>query len=88
MALEDAVRVARAADAFRAAPARQRFEAARLHRTAANVRGSADNTTRFHNPALADPNGAAAYIDRQCAAKKIRQRYDRIDGYDALNVRL
>jgi salicylate hydroxylase len=85
MALEDAVIVARALDAFPAELALRRFEAARLERTAAIVRGSADNTKRFHNPALADPNGAAAYIDREFAAEKIRQRYDWLYQYDALN---
>jgi salicylate hydroxylase len=88
MALEDAAMVARALDAFPAELALQRFEAARLQRTAAIVRGSADNTTRFHNPALADPNGAAGYIDREFAAEKIRQRYDWLYQYDALNERL
>jgi salicylate hydroxylase len=85
MALEDAVIVARALDAFPVELALQRFEAARLQRTAAIVRGSADNTTRFHNPALADPNAATAYIDREFAAEKIRQRYDWLYEYDALN---
>ncbi|HVC18146.1 MAG TPA: FAD-dependent monooxygenase [Rhodanobacter sp.] len=86
MALEDAVMVARCLDAFPVADALQRFEAARLDRTAAIVRGSADNTKRFHNPALAEPEGAAAYIEREFAAEKISQRYDWLYEYDALNV--
>ena len=86
MALEDAVMVARCLDAFPVADALQRFEAARLDRTAAIVRGSADNTKRFHNPALAEPAGAAAYIEREFAAEKISQRYDWLYEYDALNV--
>jgi salicylate hydroxylase len=86
MALEDAVVVARALDAFPVAEALRRFEAARLERTAAIVRGSAENTQRFHNPALGDSDGAAAYIDREFAAEKIRQRYDWLYEYDALTV--
>ena len=66
----------------------QRFEAARLDRTTAIVRGSADNTRRFHNPALGDPAGAADYIEREFAAEKIQQRYDWLYEYDALTVAL
>lgn len=88
MALEDAMIVARALDAFPVQQALQRFEAARLQRTAAIVRGSAENTARFHNPALADPAGAEAYIAREFAAEKIRQRYDWIYEYDALHAPL
>ena len=86
MALEDAAIVARALDAFPIEEALQRFEAARLERTAAIVRGSADNTKRFHNPALGNPEGAAAYIDREFAADKIRARYDWLYEYDALTA--
>ncbi len=86
MALEDAVIVARCLDAFPVQDALRRFEAARLDRTAAIVRGAADNTKRFHNPALADPVGAEAYINREFAPDKIRQRYDWLYEYDALTV--
>ena len=86
MALEDAVVVARCLDAFPVREALRRFEAARLDRTAAIVRGSADNTRRFHNPALGDPACAAEYIDREFAAEKIQQRYDWLYEYDALKV--
>lgn len=86
MALEDSVVVARCLDAFPVEQALHRFEAARLERTAAIVRGSADNTRRFHNPALADPASAEAYIEREFAPEKIRQRYDWLYEYDALSV--
>ena len=84
MALEDAVMVARALDAFPVAEALQRYEAARLIRTAAIVRGSADNTKRFHNPALGDAATAANYVNREFSADKISQRYDWLYEYDAL----
>ena len=86
MALEDAVVVARCLDGFPVTEALRRFETARLERTAAIVRGSSDNTKRFHNPAHADPVSAAAYIDREFAPEKIRQRYDWLYEYDALTV--
>ncbi|HEY1931594.1 MAG TPA: FAD-dependent monooxygenase [Acetobacteraceae bacterium] len=86
MALEDAAIVARALNAYPVVEALRRFEAARLERTAAIVRGSAENTKRFHNPALGDSAGAAAYIDQEFAAEKIRQRYDWLYEYDALTV--
>ena len=86
MALEDAMIMARCLDAYPMQEALRRFEAARLDRTAAIVGGSADNTRRFHNPALGDAAGAADYIDREFAAEKIRQRYDWLYEYDALTV--
>jgi salicylate hydroxylase len=86
MALEDAVIVARCLDAFPVVEALQRFQAARLERTAAIVRGSSDNTKRFHNPALGDPASATAYVDREFAAEKMQERYDWLYAYDALRV--
>ncbi|HUB46048.1 MAG TPA: FAD-dependent monooxygenase, partial [Acetobacteraceae bacterium] len=88
MALEDAFIVARCLDAHPVAEALQCFEAMRLERTAAIVRGSADNTRRFHNPTLADPAAAADYIDSEFAADKIQQRYDWLYEYDAVRVPL
>ena len=88
MALEDAFIIARCLDAYPVTDALQCFEVMRLERTAAIVRGSADNTRRFHNPALADPVGAADYIDREFAPDKIQQRYDWLYEYDATSIPL
>ena len=88
MALEDAVMVARALAAFPIAEALQRFEVARLARTAAIVRGSADNTRRFHNPALGNAATAADYVNQEFSADKISQRYDWLYEYDALTEML
>ena len=88
MALEDALIVARCLERFPAAEALRRFEAARLERTAAIVRGSSDNTKRFHNPALADPAAARDYIEREFSTDKMRQRYDWLYDYNALTVPL
>jgi salicylate hydroxylase len=84
MALEDAVVLARCLDLAEPTEALRRYEAARLDRTAAIVRGSSDNTKRFHNTALGSPEDAAAYVDREFAPEKIAQRYDWLYAYDAL----
>jgi salicylate hydroxylase len=89
MALEDAVVIARCLDlSGDPEPALRRYEDARLERTAAIVRGSSDNTKRFHNPALGSPDGAAAYVDREFQPEKVKQRYDWLYEYDALTVAL
>jgi salicylate hydroxylase len=87
MALEDAVVIARCLDDFDDVPeALRHYERARLERTSAIVRGSSDNTKRFHNPALGDAAGAAAYVDREFQPEKVAQRYDWLYEYDALTV--
>jgi salicylate hydroxylase len=87
MALEDAIIIARCLDQFGdVSEALRHYEQARLERTAAIVRGSSDNTKRFHNPALGDAAGAAAYVDREFQPEKVAQRYDWLYEYDALTV--
>jgi len=89
MALEDAVVIARCLDLSDGPEeALRRYENARLQRTAAIVRGSSDNTKRFHNPALGSPEGAAAYVEREFQPDKVKQRYDWLYEYDALTVTL
>jgi salicylate hydroxylase len=89
MAIEDAAVIARCLDRYAdIAAALERYDAARVERTAAIVRGSNDNATRFHNPALAEAAGAKAYIDREWTPDKVRQRYDWLYEYDALTVRV
>lgn len=86
MALEDAIVLARCLGSFDVPTALRRYEQARVERTARIVRGSSDNTKRFHNPALGDPAGAAAYVEREFTPEKVRQRYDWLYEYDALTV--
>lgn len=87
MALEDAIIVARCLDAFDDVPqALRHYERARLQRTAAIVRGSSENTKRFHNPAHGDAAGAADYIEREFQPEKVAQRYNWLYEYDALTV--
>ena len=47
---------------------------------------SAANTARFHNPILADPAQAVAYIEREWEPAKVRRRYDWLFEYDAMPV--
>ena len=87
MAIEDAMVLGRCLAHDPDVPAAlRRYEAARLARTAAIVRGSNDNAKRFHNPALTQAETAAAYIDREWTAEKVRERYDWLYDYDALTV--
>jgi salicylate hydroxylase len=88
MALEDAIIIARCLDAFDIPDALVHYENARLQRTTAIVRGSSDNTKRFHNPALGNAEGAAAYVEREFQPDTVRRRYDWLYEYDALTVGL
>ena len=90
MAIEDGMVLARCLEASPHAPdeALACYERLRLPRTTAIVLGSAANATRFHNPALADPATAAAYVDSEWAPDKVRTRYDWLFDYDATHVPL
>jgi salicylate hydroxylase len=89
MAIEDAMVLTRCIETFDdITTALRHYEIARLERTAAIVRGSADNAKRFHNPALANSEGAAAYVEREWQPEKVRQRYDWLFEYDPLTVAL
>lgn len=87
MAIEDGVVLARCLDDYDdVATALQKYELARRERTYAMVRGAADNTYRFHNPALADAQGAGAFIDREWQPGAIAARYDWLFKYDVLTA--
>jgi len=87
MALEDAIVIARCLDTFDDVPdALRHYEQARLERTAAIVRGSSDNTKRFHNPAWADVATAAAYAEQEFRPETVARRYNWLYEYDALTV--
>ncbi|WP_439520626.1 FAD-dependent monooxygenase [Hydrogenophaga sp.] len=88
MAIEDGVVLARCLDSCPDDPATalQRYEHLRHERTTAIVLKSAENTRRFHNPALASAEGAQKYIETEWAPDKVRARYDWLFSYDALSV--
>lgn len=77
MAIEDGFVLGRALAEVEGVPqALQRYEAARIGRTSEIVRKSTENGRRFHNPALADAEGAAAYVDREWSRERIAERYE------------
>lgn len=65
-----------------------RYEHARIGRTTNIVLRSTENGKRFHNTALASAEGAAAYVDREWAEDKVRERYDWLFRYNVDEVTL
>lgn len=88
MALEDAVVLTRCLDEATGdhAAAFARYEELRMPRTSAIVEGSRANTSRFHNPVLAEHDAAVRYIETEWQPDKVRQRYDWLFDYDAMTV--
>ena len=87
--LEDAIVLARCLAQDDDVPnALRRYDAARRPRTYRMMAGAAENTTRFHNPALLTPAGAEAFVAREWQSKAISDRYDWLFDYDAEKVEL
>jgi salicylate hydroxylase len=86
MAIEDGMILARCLAAFDAPSALKRYEELRLSRTTSIVVKSAENAKRFHNPALANSQGAADYVSREWQPERVRERYTWLFEYDAVNV--
>ena len=88
MAIEDGYILSRALEAhgMDVTAAFRAYESARYERTSRVVNGSADNTKRFHNPLLGDPATAQAYVEREWAEDRLRERYDWMYRYDATAV--
>jgi len=86
-AIEDGYVLARAlAESGGVEEGLRRYENARRERTTRMVLGSAENARRFHNPELADPAGAQAYVDREWAEHRVRERYDWLFRYEVDTV--
>lgn len=84
MAIEDGFVLARCLDAAASLEeGLMRFQNARVERTTKIVMGSTAAGKRFHNPVLADPAGAVAYVEQEWTPEKTRTRYDWLFEYDA-----
>jgi salicylate hydroxylase len=90
MAIEDGFILARCFERWpdNVATALDRYERARSERTRAIVLDSAENARRFHKPALPDPVGAKAYIDREWSRAAITSRYEWLFTYDVLSAEI
>lgn len=88
MAIEDGMVLARALEAGAAYPvaALQRYDKARVERTTRIVDQSSANLQRFHNAQLADPVQADNYTSVEWDPARIRERYEWLFTYDAVNV--
>lgn len=87
MAMEDGVVLARCLSERDDIPAAlARYEEIRMERTYRMVRESANQRPRFHNPALADPIQAEAYITREWQSNAVSERFDWLFEYDATAV--
>jgi salicylate hydroxylase len=87
MAIEDGLVLARSLEAYDDVErALTRYQDARVERTAKIVRGSAENTARFHNQSLADPEKAGQYVEEEWLPERVRERYDWLFVYDATSV--
>jgi salicylate hydroxylase len=76
MAIEDGAMLARCLrETADPQHALRRFQDARVERTTRIVQGSAANTKRFHNPALASEQGAVEYVNREWNEARVRERY-------------
>lgn len=84
MAIEDGYVVARCIEKYEddIPLALKKYQDARIERTTQIVQRSTENGKRFHNAALASADGAAAYVDREWAEEKVKERYDWLFRYN------
>lgn len=85
--IEDAVVLARCLERYDDVPsALRRYDEVRRPHAYRMVRGAAENTSRFHNPVLADPVEAEAFVSREWQSQAISARYAWLFTYDAPQV--
>jgi salicylate hydroxylase len=85
MAIEDAYVLAQCLAKYGGdhATAFARYERARGERTAAMVRAAIETRKRAFDRALADADGAAAFLAREWRQQPVMARYDQVYAYDA-----
>lgn len=66
----------------------QQYDAVRRPHAYRMVRGASENTLRFHNPALASPETAQAFVSREWQSQAINDRYDWLFTYQADKVEI
>ena len=87
MALEDGMVLARCLEASDdVTEALQRYERARLERTARIVENSFENAMRMRNRELSDPERSQSFMDRQFSPNALGARFDWMYEYDAASV--
>jgi salicylate hydroxylase len=88
MALEDAYVLAQCVRRYFSdqSTAFARYETARRDRTAAVVRAAAETRQRAFDKALADADGAEAFLAREWHQEPVMARYDKVYAYDATCV--
>jgi salicylate hydroxylase len=90
MAIEDAGVLARCIEKQPDDPAAALalYQKARVERTTNAVHRSSDMQYTFHNAALANPDTAVGYIQKQWHPEQVRARYDWLFSYDPTRVPL
>ncbi|MDO8768571.1 MAG: FAD-dependent monooxygenase [Burkholderiaceae bacterium] len=87
--IEDAVVLARCLEKYPdVITAIRRYDEVRRPRAHRMVTGAAENTSRFHNPALANPSDAEAFVSREWQSNAVSDRYDWLFTYDAESVEI
>lgn len=88
--IEDGIVLARCLEKF--APdveaALRRYDEVRRPHAYRMVRGASDNTSRFHNAALASPETAEEFVSREWQSQAISDRYDWLFTYQADKVEI
>lgn len=87
MALEDGMVLVRCLSAYAdVSEALRRYEVARLERTSRMAKTSLDSVSHMHNPELADPLQAQAFMNRSYTPGALVTRYDWIYEYNGVTV--
>jgi salicylate hydroxylase len=88
--IEDSIVLARCLEKYAGDPAKalQRYDEVRRPHAYRMVRGASENTSRFHNPALAAPDTAEAFVSREWQSQAISDRYDWLFTYQADRVEI